>query len=85
MALATATRPTGRDMADEAPTSETARIATDLMDMLREIALHGRGEGGKRPKLTELIDGYLRVPVTQAHAAVRAKIREAEKKKGKPT
>lgn len=43
------------------PSSETARIAIDLMEMLRDIQDDERhARGGKRPKITQLLDNILR-------------------------
>lgn len=52
---------------DEPASSETARVATDLMEMMREICFGTRDDRNKRPKIAQLIDGYLRPVVLREY------------------
>jgi hypothetical protein len=65
---------------DEQPTSETVRVAGDLMEMLREICFNSRDPRNRRPKLTQVVDEILRPAVTKRHREVmsRAKKQEGE-------
>lgn len=65
---------------DSAPASETARIAHDLMELMREICFHSREAKGKRIKLAQLIDNYLRPQVVRDHAALRKRLAKGEDK-----
>lgn len=68
---------------DDTPSSETVRIATDLKEMLREMAFFQRDDRGKRINLTQLIDNLLRGPVTEAYARFKAEQQAQGKPKGK--
>lgn len=68
-----------------APTSETVRVAGDLMALLRDICFYARDPRGKRYKLTQAVDTVLRTAITQWHAQVMAEAAPAAKpKKPKP-
>ncbi len=58
------------------PSSETVRVAGDLMEMLRLICFHTRDERNRRLKLTQYVDGLLRPLVVREHAALRARLEE---------
>jgi hypothetical protein len=48
------------DDASKEPESETARIAVDLLEMIREMCFFTRDSRNKRMKIAQMIDGYLR-------------------------
>lgn len=60
------------------PSSETARVATDLMEMMREICFNTRDDRGKRIKITQLVDNLLRPVVLREHREFKRK--QAEKR-----
>lgn len=52
---------------EEPASSETARVATDLMEMMREICFNTRDTRGRRVKITTLLDGLLRPAVLKEY------------------
>lgn len=67
-----------KTLPEPSPT-ETVRVASELMEMLREICYHSRDERNRRPKITAVVDEMLRPAVVKRHREVmqRAK-KEAE-------
>jgi hypothetical protein len=49
------------------PPSETARIAGDLMEMMRKVCFNTKDSRGKRLKLAQLIDNLLRPAVLREY------------------
>lgn len=65
-------KPTPPPEADLAtPSSETVRVAGDLVELLREIAFHSRDTRGKRMKLTQIVDNILRPGVLKMHGELQ--------------
>jgi hypothetical protein len=60
---------------ERSPT-ETARIASELMDMARVVCAHTRDSRGRQLKLTDYLDKLLRGPITREHTAVLKKIKD---------
>lgn len=61
------------------PTTEPGRIASDVMEMIRQLCFHGKDARGKRPKLTEMIDSLIRPAATQAFADLQRRLRESRR------
>jgi hypothetical protein len=55
---------------DQTPTSETVRVAGDLMEMLREICFNSRDSRKRRPKIAAVVDELLRPAVVKRHREV---------------
>lgn len=70
------------DSPDQQPSTQTTRVATDLMDMLREIAVHTKDARGRPMKLTDLLDSLLRPVTVQRHQQVMDRI-VSEQTKGR--
>jgi hypothetical protein len=69
--------------ADDQPSSETARIASDLMEMAREICFHTKTTGNKRLKLAQYLDNLLRPLITRDHAALQERLAQERKPRGR--
>lgn len=65
-----------RPSEDQQPTSETVRVAVDLMELLREICFNSRDGRGRRPKITAVVDEMLRPAVTRRHREVMEKAKK---------
>lgn len=52
------------------PPSETVRMAGDLMEMARAVCFHTRDSRGKRLKIAQLLDGYVRPLLERDYANV---------------
>lgn len=64
------------------PTSETVRVAVDLMEAMREICFHTKDSRGKRKKLAQWVDDHLRPVVFRELEAVRQRVQAEQKSKG---
>jgi hypothetical protein len=60
------------------PSSETVRLAADLVEMARVVCFNRRTSSGRRLKLTEYLDGLLRGQITKDFEATQ----QEPKKKG---
>lgn len=70
-------KPSGEDQ----PSTETLRVASDLVEMLREICFHSRDSRSRRLKITAVVDELLRPAVTKRHREVMQRV-EKEKPSG---
>ncbi|MDE2104068.1 MAG: hypothetical protein KGL39_42920 [Patescibacteria group bacterium] len=63
----------------EPPTSETVRVAHELMEMAREFCFNTRTSQGKRLKLTQYIDSLLRAAIIKDHKAMQKRLSQERK------
>lgn len=66
---------------DEEPSSsETVRVPTELMNVLRDIIYYSRQLGEKAPKLTELATGYIRSAATRDLEVLKRRLEKKRRK-----
>lgn len=63
---------------DGAASSETVRLSSELVEMLRDIIYHARKPDGKRYKMIELADELFRSAITRKHREVVPKQKNEE-------
>lgn len=66
---------------EKVPASETLRVHSDIMDMIRDIIYHDRDGRGRRYKLIQLGDELIRPVLTRRHREVMDRVERAKKDK----
>lgn len=64
---------------DEAPSTMTVRVDTELVRKARIICAHTPGRAGKQLKLVDYLDSLLRGPINDRYNEVLAEITAAQK------